>query len=438
MISKLSSFKDPSPEFALLTNEQVWFYRLHLDLQEAFANLAEADTQLRYLEWWSMHRPRIADGPHLRLRPNVDVNLVGFFKGDVGLGEFARDTANAMSSVQIQTSIVNLPYPDSSRNTNKIFENKIQAEMNARVSLYFLPGTEHFSLAYRWNLDSLTVPYSIGYWPWELDVWPSKYRFCFEIVDEVWGMSQFVCDSFSRAHPSARVHWMPLCISLPKVEPLNIQNLLNLPFDQFVVLTAFDFNSSLERKNPMASYRAFKKEFDGDPKATFVVKCIGAAQTSTEILFLETLKNDPQAVVIDKNLSHQELLNLIRRADCFISLHRAEGFGRVMAEAMAIGTPVVATQYSGNLDFMNESNSYLVDFKIISVAPGSYPLATPDSRWADPNVEHAAAQLRKLRTDHGLRDAKIRAGQRTILESFSPEAVGTRIRDRISMIKSIS
>lgn len=437
MNAKLKTFKDQSQEFELLTNEQEWFYRLHKDLQKAFPKLHNLSVQIDYLHWWKEHRAISSDSiPGLRIDNSTDLNLIGFFKGDVGIGEFARDAADAISLSGLRSSIINIPYPDPARNTITKYEKQLQSELQANVSIYFMPATEQFSLAYRWPSDRLTVPYSIGYWPWELDIWPSRYQFCFDIVDEIWGMSKFVCESFKRSNSNAHVHWMPLSVNPPALPESRTSQLLDVPDNKFVVLTAFDFNSAIDRKNPMASYATFKKVFAGDANAIFVVKCMGDAHTAAEVDFLTALKNDPQVLIVSQNLSNPVFMQLIRRADCFISLHRAEGFGRMMAEAMVLGTPVVATKYSGNLDFMNESNSYLVDYTLIPVAQGAYPLATDESRWADPSVEHAALQLRNLYSNVEERKTKIELGKSTILRDFSLVSVGQRMLSRLNEIKS--
>ncbi len=137
--------------------------------------------------------------------------------------------------------------------------------------------------------------------------------------------------------------------------------------------------------------------------------------------------------MIDRSLTGEELDGLMAACDCYVSLHRAEGFGLTLAEAMAIGKPAIATGYSGNVDFMNERNSYLVDYEIGRVGPECeiYP---PEGEWANPSVGHAAQLMREVYSD---REEGARRGVRAaedIARTLSPEATGAAMRARLQQL----
>jgi len=159
---------------------------------------------------------------------------------------------------------------------------------------------------------------------------------------------------------------------------------------------SFDLKSYLDRKNPIGALKAFKKFHESSPYSDtiFVIKINNATDKPNDYQrFIEEL-NDLELpagkfIIIDTILKDNEIKNLVRCCDSFVSLHRSEGFGKGMAEAMFFGKPVIATNYSGNLNFMNSSNSCLVNYNLISVKEGSYPYAQ-NQVWAEPDIEHAA------------------------------------------------
>ncbi len=198
----------------------------------------------------------------------------------------------------------------------------------------------------------------------------------------------------------------------------------------------FDYLSTIQRKNPVGLIEAFKLAFAPGEGPQLLIKTINAPlRPLAEEEVLWAAHGRPDIHVIDRSLSGEELNGLMAACDCYVSLHRAEGFGLTMAEAMAIGKPVIGTGYSGNVDFMNAENSYLVDYTIGRVGPDCeiYP---PEGEWADPSVEHAAQLMRRV---YGDPEQAARIGARAredIARTLSPEATGAAMRRRLEELSA--
>lgn len=188
---------------------------------------------------------------------------------------------------------------------------------------------------------------------------------------------------------------------------------------QFVYIFAFDFLSGVARKNPVGCVRAFRAAFPSGSEAVgLVVKVMRPAADSIEWQeFLHEAQMDPRVTVIDRTLDRREVLDLYRACDCFVSLHPSEGFGRGLAEAMLLGRAVVATGYSGNMDFTSSDTAGLVDFVMRDVGDGEYTFGH-GRRWANPDIDHAAWCIRKVAADRDCRER--------IAATYSPAVVGGR------------
>lgn len=248
------------------------------------------------------------------------------------------------------------------------------------------------------NLISSVLPhvadaYRIGYWAWELPDPPPGWAGCERNVAEVWTPS-----SFSQAS-LARLLNCPV-----KVAPHYIQARparRRQATEPFTVLAMADSRSSWSRKNPEGAVRAFRAAFGSSPTARLVLKLGGRVQELRAIEeSLGDLLSGDNIEIVRGHLDEAGIAALYRNADVLLSLHRAEGYGLPMNEAMAHGVPVVATGWSGNLDFMDESDSCLVPYKLVPVSDVSAIYS--GSRWAEPDLDAAAQALRRLADDPSL------------------------------------
>jgi glycosyltransferase involved in cell wall biosynthesis len=269
----------------------------------------------------------------------------------------------------------------------------------------------------------------VGYWWWELDRIPRAWLPWAALMDEIWVSSRFIHDTFSRGLPGKTVRYVPLPVPEPVASPLGRVD-FGLAEQPFTVLAPFDLSSHWARKNPMGAIAAFRRAFPRAVEAQLVLKVSGADQNPAQLERLRGLTADmPNVRIIDRTLPPRDLAALIRCADVLISLHRSEGFGLFIAEAMWLGTAIVATGWSGVMDMLDPDNALLVAFEKVAVKPADYPSVPPGAQWAEPDIGHAAACLRQLAGDAGLRGrlqakARERAERQFSLDRFREVAAG--------------
>jgi glycosyltransferase involved in cell wall biosynthesis len=269
----------------------------------------------------------------------------------------------------------------------------------------------------------------IGYWAWELPrltpIWQPAFRF----VHEVWVPSRFTRDAVAAA-TDLPVHVVPHPLPPMPVTP-NMRLKLGLPQDALIVLNVFHLGSGFVRKNPMAAIAAFRRAFGDAPDRVMAIKLVdnGAHRARHELE--AAISGVANIRLIEGMLPHADMAGLIDASDIVISLHRSEGFGLVLAQAMALGKPVVATGWSGNLDFMNEGNSALVSCSLVPVRDPDGAFDACDQEWAEPDIDHAADWLRRLADNADLRAKLSAAAAADIHAQLSPESVVRRIDDLV-------
>lgn len=241
-------------------------------------------------------------------------------------------------------------------------------------------------------INGLALPplsvYPIGYWAWELPDPPRGWKRYQGLVSEIWTPSTFSAESLRRLF-DVPVYVVPHRVA---PEPRRIRD----PDSIFTVLTMADSRSSFDRKNPIGAISAFRRAFGERSDVRLIVKLIGRSSEVSELM--SAVGGAPNIEFLTDTLGLDELRALFRRADVLLSLHRAEGFGLPILEAMAHGTPAVATGWSGNLDFMSAHDGILVPYRLVDVRDraGVY---RHRSQWADPDIDYAATALRELAND---------------------------------------
>ena len=349
------------------------------------------------------------------------VNLYGYLSRWLGLGECARLYANALlvSGYPVSLHDVDIDIPHDRRD-HTLAPHMGTASSFTRDLIFVNP--DHW----KDTLRSIGTHHGrdrhvIGYWFWELEKFPEDWLHALDQVDEIMVSSAYVEQSVRRvcSKPVTRVP-----VPLVSGNDSGLQRgHFGLRDDDYVFFCSFDFNSAVVRKNPHAVIAAFRIAFPrGDEKVTLLIKSSNGDRNT--VLMMELLgaaARDHRIKVRDDMLERSDLRALHRCIDVYVSLHRCEGFGLGIAEAMHMGKPVVATAYSGNMEFMTTNNSCLVDYRMIVVREGEYPHAA-GQQWADPDSWHAAHHMRALYQDRGLANSLGQQAARDMARDFSVEA----------------
>jgi glycosyltransferase involved in cell wall biosynthesis/SAM-dependent methyltransferase len=283
--------------------------------------------------------------------------------------------------------------------------------------------------------DRFRDRYTIGVWAWETDAIPPSWDTAFALVDEIWVYSRYVADLLGHAAPCPVVR-VPLPIEVP--QPSGDDVGFALGGDAFTFLFLFDFWSTLQRKNPLGLVQAFSRAFEPGEGPRLLLKSFNGDYKPDRLAQLRAATGGrDDIVVVDRFVTDQQRVNLINRCDAYVSLHRSEGFGLTLGEAMALGKPVIGTGFGGNVDFMTPQNSWLVDYSETLVGPEgeNYPA---HGTWAEPDVDHAAALLREVWENRDETSARAERGRLDVTEHFSLQAVGEMARARLRRLSGLS
>jgi glycosyltransferase involved in cell wall biosynthesis len=440
-------------------------YHDRADLQRAFPNLHRADGQ-RLLSWAEEHGrretpllarlhtapPDAAGPPRTTFCERTDasagvkppseplpvdrwgVNVVGHFRSELGVGEAARQIVNALDAKQVPLlPILGQTVPFSRQGHS--FATAEPEEAPFPVNLICVNGDRLPEFASQVGEEFFAGRYSIGLWFWDVDRLPDRWRDSLSLLEEVWAPTAHAATAL-KAIATVPVSRIRIPVQPPEFERRRRSD-LGLPDDQFLFLLSFDYLSSFHRKNPLAVVDAFQRAFAPGDGARLVLKCLNSERDLHSHAELRTAVDaHPEIQLIDRYISPADQNGLIELCDCYVSLHRAEAFGMVMAQAMWFGKPTIATGYSGNLDFMTAANSLLVNHQLIPVGEGAdpYPAAAV---WADPDIDHAAALMRHVYND---RDACQKLGAvaaKDIRRTHSPGAVGESVYRRLESIHGV-
>jgi len=363
--------------------------------------------------------PRLAKG----------VNVVGYLDAEDGVGEVARLLVETLRRAAIPHSVVvNRQTP--SRQSSSFRSAQAGTPYDTNIVCVNADQLEVFAAGV--GQSFFDARYTVGIWAWEVEVFPQWMREASRFVDEIWVYSAHTTRALERAVAK------PLFTFPPPVVPPDAPSLgrreLGLP-DGFLFLFCFDFHSVFERKNPLGLVDAFRRAFPQESGTVLVLKMVNSGANPAAMQALRSRIGDrADIVVLDGYLSRHRYFALLDACDAYASLHRAEGFGLTMAEAMALGKPVIATAYSGNLEFMNAENSYLVPYAFSAIGPGCDPYP-PGARWAEPDTDAAADLMRQVAGHPERAAAKGNAARAQILSEHGFDARARLLRERLEDVE---
>ncbi len=359
------------------------------------------------------------------------VNVVGYFRSELGTGEAARQVVGALDAAQIPVMPIHGQYVPVNRQGHA-YATATPEEAAFPVNLICMNADMLPEFANQAGDQFFGGRYSIGLWFWEIARFPDHWRGSFSLLEEVWAPTAHIAAALEPV-ASVPVTTIRIPVAPPELEPRS-RGALGLPDDKFLFLFSFDYLSVFKRKNPLALVEAFRRAFAPGDGAALLIKCINQDRDPGAHGQLQAAAaGHPDIQIMDRYLSPEDNSGLIAVCDAYVSLHRAEGFGLGMAEAMTLGKPVIATGYSGNLDFMSPSNSLLVDHRIVPIGSGADPYPA-DAEWAEPDPEHASRLMRQLFDDPERARELGATAASDIRRTHSREAAGQIMRRRLESI----
>lgn len=368
--------------------------------------------------------------------------LVGHPLAPIGRGEDIRSSFRCLQRAGFPAAVYDVSPPRYYSDTDLAheFKDHLVRSFSSNINIFYLNGDEIGNILDRAAGILPVSAYNVIYPQWELGIYPNEWTAQFTRFDEVWAPSFFVYQCLRQATTKPVFHF-PLSTQIEIALFLG-RRYFCLPESAYLFLFCFDLRSFMERKNPLSVVKTFGQVIDARKQhdMRLVIKLHGRDSSAKgRAAFRELMAEIDQCnardkiIVIDRVFTDNEIKNLIRCCDCFVSLHRSEGFGRGMAEAMLLGKPVVATGYSGNLEFMNDRNSCLVRYRLIEVGEDNYPHGE-NQVWADPDIEHAVSHMLRLVDDRNYGRALGRTASQDMRTHFSNRAIGLRYKRRIDEI----
>ena len=357
--------------------------------------------------------------PAAALPPRTDarhITLLGHLTAPTGLGEGARLTADALADAGYTVGLIDVTHANDRAACGEQCGTRpefVEGDVGGPLIVHLNPPEFQFALS-RHRLSGRNRKL-IAFWAWEVSTVPNHWRRAFRLAHEIWVPSRFTAKMLRDAGCSVR-----LKVVHHPVREMAAGEHRRAASPTLRVLTVFAYDLGFDRKNPLAAVAAFQSAFGQRTDVELVIKARGRSISGLpEQRLAAAIAGMTNVTMMQGTQSRAEYLDLLRDCDILLSLHRAEGFGLVMAEAMLMGKPVVATAWSGNLDFMTDRSACLVPARLVRVSDENYRAVR--GNWAEPSIDAAAAWLTRL-TDPALRQKIGEAAQKYAERQLGPAA----------------
>ncbi|WP_417428481.1 glycosyltransferase family 4 protein [Halpernia sp.] len=370
------------------------------------------------------------------MKQNTDqfgINISGYINKQFGLGEGVRSNIRAVKTTSIPF-VINDFNIEISKHIADAAQNKLEVSPDNpyNINLVQINIDKLPSVLSQTDKSYFENKYNIAFWAWELESFPEESKVFFSLFNEIWVPSNFCTEAISKVSPIPVIKIMHAI----EIEKTNFNRSdFNLPEDKFIFLSMFDYYSSIVRKNPLGVIDAYEKSFGkNNSEVLLVIKSSLSKEFPKEKkLLMDRIGDNKSIILIEEILEQNKLYSLMNSCDCFVSLHRSEGFGLTMAESMYLGKPVIGTAYSANIEFMTVNNSFLVKYEMIDTGD-NYSFVGGKSIWAYPDISHAA-ELMKFVLENPEEANKIaKKGQDFVKQNLSPKKMGEKIEARLKFI----
>jgi len=361
------------------------------------------------------------------------INVLGYFKGKFGVAESARNFVFALKNQGIPHVLNNLEAPIHQNNDTTF--TKFESDNPFPINLMIVNADQSEIVYKKLKSSFFEGKYNIAVWAWELSEFPKEWGTSFKYFNEIWVLSNFVLNSVSKSSPIP-VHKITCPIELDESKLISNKEKFGIK-DDFVFLFVFDYLSVFERKNPIAVVKSFQNVFQENDNVKLIIKSINAQKFLSEKEKLKSAITSKNIILKEEHMEKDELLSLLATSDCLVSLHRSEGLGLTIAEAMYAGKPVIATDYGGNVDFMNSKNGFPVKYDLIQLEKDYGPY-TKGNVWAEPNIEHASKLMRYIFDNQKEANKIGQKASEDIRNHMSFQVSGKEILSRISKLRDTS
>ncbi|MEM6477433.1 MAG: glycosyltransferase [Pseudomonadota bacterium] len=401
----------------------------------------------------ALTRPGLGEGTE-----GVDIQLIGPLMKASGLGQatrLARDMLGHVAQnkgwrVHAVDFDLDNPAPEGFASPSAARGGHVSfgPPRRARVNLLHL-NAESVPLAFAYGPDVFSGAHNIAHVYWELDRPAPCHALGLALLDEVWTSSDYGRAIYAPAF-AGPVTAVGMAVEAPPASPFesrqdaraSLRAAFGWPSETTIFLSTFDSYSFVQRKNPAGSVAAFERAFPAAdyPDLRLILKTqnrdyvTDPAQARIWAGLEAAMARDARITLLNETLDYGALMALKAGVDCYVSLHRSEGWGFGMIEAMQLGIPVIATGYSGNMEFCSHETAWLVDYTLTTLRDDDYIFTPEGARWASPDIAHGAAQMRALLADPGLAARRAAAAKERLARAFSPEAIAARMAARLTEI----
>jgi glycosyltransferase involved in cell wall biosynthesis len=411
--------------------DEAWYKRWLLDYGRTEVDAPPALMPLVSGEIpWGTQVPESA--PPEELRPGILVS--GYLRAEVGVGQAARLAMSVIEAAGVTATSYVYGLTPSRQEHPWGAADATRADLDTNLVCVNSDQLADFALIV--GPDFFEGRYTVGSWMWETERLPERAGAASELLDEIWVSSAYTLAAVTATVKDTPAFVFPHPVVVPPVSAAHGRDDLGMP-GGYVFLFMFDFLSTIARKNPLGLIEAFSRAFRPDEGPQLVLKSINGQGWIHDLERVRlAVAERPDIHLIDRYATRAELNAMLALCNCYVSLHRAEGFGLTIADAMALGKPAIATAYSGNLEFMDPDTSHLVPYSLTTVGTDT-PIYPAEDKWAEPDLDAAAEAMRRVYRDRDGARRMAELGRERVLRHYGMTRSVSFLKERLGAIRQM-